>query len=55
MLSWPECQAGAGAGSLFLQPGLIIVGVITPFYICGSRFSEVSMGTTVPRLIKWQN
>jgi len=50
-----KVRLGLGAGGLFLHSGLIIVGVITPFYICGSRVSEVSVGTTVPQLIKWQN
>lgn len=55
MLSWPECQAGAGGRGLFLHSGLIIGGVVTSFYICGSRFSDVRMGTTAPQLVKWQN
>ena len=55
VLSWPECQAGAGGRGLFLHSGLIIGGVITSFYLCGSRFSDVGMGTTAPQLIKWQN
>ena len=56
VLSWPECQAGAGGRGLFLHSGLIIGGgFITSFYLCGSRFSDGGMGTTAPRLIKWQN
>lgn len=39
------------AGGLFLNSSLIVVEVIIPFYICGSRCSEASMGTCS----KWQN
>ena len=32
MLSWPECQAGAGGRGLFLHSGLIIGGGLSPHF-----------------------